>query len=336
MQADTITAGLDPTVLRLEEVSKAYGTKLAVDQVSFGMTTGSTLGLLGPNGAGKTSLIRMITTITRPDSGQIFFNGAPLNRLHPSQIGYLPEERGLYRKMNVGEHLLYLGQLKNMSREQAETTAREWLEKFDLGSYWKRKVEELSKGMQQQVQFIATVLHGPRLLILDEPFSGLDPLNAERLKQEILRLHREGTSIIFSTHRMEQVEELCEHIVLIHRGRKVLDGLLPEVRRQFRQNRYHVSFGGELPEGLLAPYSIISADVHSATLQLHADQHPNELLRRLLDARVEIHGFREMLPSLNDIFIRQVSEGRVDKWTGGQEDKRMGGQGTGGPAGPDF
>ena len=297
-----------PPIIKVTDVRKAYGEKVAVDDVSFAMPPDAILGLLGPNGAGKTSLIRMITTITAPDSGQIFFRGEPLAGYHPTQIGYLPEERGLYKKMYVGEHLLYLARLKGMDKASAEDRAREWLRKFNLEEQWDKKVEELSKGMQQQVQFIATVIHDPKLLILDEPFSGLDPVNATRMREEILRLHAGGTGVIFSTHRMEQVEELCEFIVLINKGQNILEGKVADIRRQFQENRYHLEYRGELPAGISERAELLNPTPQTVDLQLAEGQSGNDLLRYLLDAGVEIVGFREVLPSLNEVFIKKVTQ----------------------------
>ena len=295
-------------VIEVRDVRKTYGEKVAVDNVTFAMPPDAILGLLGPNGAGKTSLIRMITTITAPDSGQIFFQGAPLNGYHPTQIGYLPEERGLYKQMYVGEQLLYLARLKGMTARDAEARAREWLAKFDLEGQWKKKVEELSKGMQQQVQFIATVIHDPKLLILDEPFSGLDPVNANRMRAEILRLHAAGTAVIFSTHRMEQVEELCEYIVLIDKGRNILQGKVRDIRRQFIENRYRLTYSGEeLPAALSARYELLNPTVSTVDIQLREGETGNDLLRNLLALNIPIQGFQELLPSLNEIFIKRVT-----------------------------
>ncbi len=293
-------------ILQLESVSKSYGTKVAVNQLDFSMESGAILGLLGPNGAGKTSLIRMITAITQPDSGRIYFRGELLSSHHPSQIGYLPEERGLYKKMFVGEHLIYLGRLKGMEKTAAEQAARSWLEIFELQATWKQKVEELSKGMQQQVQFIATVMHEPQLLILDEPFSGLDPINTNRLKTEIRRLNAGGTSIIFSTHRMEQVEEICEEIVLIHQGSAVLKGNLAALREEYRQNRFELIFESRPPTDLLAAYELLEQQENRCVIQLREDQAPRDLLRSLLDGPTLLRSYRELLPSLNELFIRLV------------------------------
>ena len=295
-------------VIEVRNVRKTYGEKVAVDDVTFAMPPDAILGLLGPNGAGKTSLIRMITTITAPDSGEIYFQGAPLNGYHPTQIGYLPEERGLYKQMYVGEQLLYLAQLKGLTARDAEARAREWLAKFELEGQWKKKVDELSKGMQQQVQFIATVIHDPKLLILDEPFSGLDPINANRMRTEILRLHAAGTAVIFSTHRMEQVEELCEYIVLIDRGRNILQGKVRDIRREFIENRYRLTHPGDpLPPALAERYTLLNPTPSTVDIQLSEGESGNMLLRDLLVMNIHIQGFQELLPSLNEIFIKRVT-----------------------------
>lgn len=297
-----------PPIISVDNVRKTYGEKVAVDNVTFAMPPDAILGLLGPNGAGKTSLIRMITSITAPDSGKVYFNGEPLSGYHPTQIGYLPEERGLYKKMYVGEHLLYLARLKGLTKAEATDRAKEWLAKFGLAEQWDKKVEELSKGMQQQVQFIATVIHDPKLLILDEPFSGLDPVNATKMRQEILRLHANGTGVIFSTHRMEQVEELCEYIVLINHGANILEGKVADIRRRFQDDKFHLEFEGELPEGLAARYELLNPTPAGVDIQLRDGQKANDLLRYLLDHDLHIVGFRELLPSLNEVFIKQVTK----------------------------
>ncbi|MCB0529734.1 MAG: ATP-binding cassette domain-containing protein, partial [Saprospiraceae bacterium] len=234
-------------ILSIQNVVKTYGNYTAVDQVSFDVPKGSVFGLLGPNGAGKTSLIRMITTITGPDSGAIYLEGEKLNERTPEKIGYMPEERGLYKKMKVGDHLQYLAQLKGLTQEQAKKAIQYWFEKFGIEDWAPKKVEDLSKGMQQKIQFIATVIHQPRLLILDEPFTGLDPINTTLIKEEIARLNASGISIIFSTHRMEQVEEMCDHIVLINKGKNVLYGEVQDIKNQYKQNLYRVETQGDLP-----------------------------------------------------------------------------------------
>ena len=256
-------------VLQLEQITKAYRHHLAVDKVSFQVPKQSIFGLLGPNGAGKTSLIRIITTITRADSGSVILNGQPLNSNHPTQIGYMPEERGLYKKMKVGDHLLYLAQLKGLHKTEAKKRINGWLEKFNIEDWWNKKIEELSKGMQQKIQFISTVVHRPQLLILDEPFSGLDPINTNIIKEEIELLRKEGTSIIFSPHRMEQVEEICEHIVLINQGQNILEGRVQDVREQFKENQFEVRFGGALSDSLRSQLHIL--DEKPNLIKLQAD-----------------------------------------------------------------
>ena len=292
-------------ILQLSDVVKSYDKKVAVDQVSFSVPRGSIFGLLGPNGAGKTSLIRIITTITRSDSGKVFFDGEELNSRHPSQIGYMPEERGLYKKMKVGEHLLYLARLKGLSKEDATREIRSWMDKFEIGDWWGKKVEELSKGMQQKIQFIATVVHRPGLLILDEPFSGLDPINTNLIKEEIRELRRQGASIIFSTHRMEQVEEICEDIILINNGRNVLEGKVKQIRSDFKENLFRVEYEGALPD-LPDSFEVIENREGKLTVRLPDAAGSNQLLLFLMQKGLHVTAFQEILPSLNQIFIRQV------------------------------
>ena len=301
-------------ILKIDNVVKTYDKHIAVNKVSFAMPEGVIFGLLGPNGAGKSSLIRMITTITRPDAGQIFFAGEPLNNKHPEQIGYMPEERGLYKKMKVGDHLMYLAQLKGLSYQEAKTEIRHWLIKLNITDWWDKKVEELSKGMQQKAQFISTVIHKPRLLILDEPFSGLDPVNAELLKNEIYELHKQGTSIIFSTHRMEQVEEICDKIVLINKGKNVLYGAVKDIKQQFKENLYRIDFAenyAQLPD--LRDLNIVEQTPQYIKLKITGEQESNSVLRHLLDSGVPIKAYNEILPSLNEIFIKQVGEDNVQQ-----------------------
>jgi ABC-2 type transport system ATP-binding protein len=293
-------------VLKIENVTKSYDKNVAVNDVSFEMPKGSIFGLLGPNGAGKTSLIRIITTITGADNGTVYLDGEKLNNQHPEQIGYMPEERGLYKKMKVGEHLLYLARLKGLSKEAAKNEINHWFEKFGIEDWWDKKVEELSKGMQQKIQFIATIIHKPKLLILDEPFSGLDPINTNLIKDEIDELHRNGTSIIFSTHRMEQVEEICEHIVLINAGRNVLEGKVKDIKNDFKENIFNVEFEGELPDNFADFAEIVRQRGQSITVKLEEGIDSNELLRNLIQQGVHITAFHEILPSLNEIFIKQV------------------------------
>lgn len=293
-------------VLTLEEVVKSYEKHLAVDEVSFEVPGGSIFGLLGPNGAGKTTLIRIITTIIRADSGRIFFKGEVLNSDHPSRIGYMPEERGLYKKMKVGDHLIYLARLKGLSKTQAKESIHHWLEKFEITDWWSKKVNELSKGMQQKIQFISTVVHEPELLILDEPFSGLDPINTNLIKSEIRKLQEKGTSIIFSTHRMEQVEEICEHIVLINKGQNVLEGKVDDIKNTYKQNIFQIEFEGELSQKLVSDRSIIEKSSNKIRIQLEEEQDSNALLNQFLKEGIKVLSFNEIFPSLNEIFIRQV------------------------------
>jgi len=300
------------SILKLENVVKTYEQHTAVDNVSFEVPKGSIFGLLGPNGAGKTSLIRIITTITGADSGTVFLDGEKLNSRHPGQIGYMPEERGLYKKMKVGNHLLYLAQLKGLSAKEAREQIAYWFNKFSIEDWWDKKVEELSKGMQQKIQFIATVIHRPKLLILDEPFSGLDPINTNIIKSEIDEMHNNGTSIIFSTHRMEQVEEICEHIVLINQGKKVLEGEVARIRDQFKDNLYKISFQGTLPDDIQSldaaddSYQIVSQNAEEITVRAEEERASNHLLNHLIKSGVYIRSFNEILPTLNEIFIKQV------------------------------
>ena len=302
---------MSKNILRIEDVVKTYGKHVAVNHVSFDVPEGYIFGMLGPNGAGKSSLIRMITTITRPDSGRIFFNGEPLNSNHPEQIGYMPEERGLYKKMKVGDQLMYLAQLKGLSYDEARKQIKYWFERLDIVDWWGKKVEELSKGMQQKAQFIATVIHKPRMLILDEPFSGLDPVNANLLKDEIYEMHKNGTSIIFSTHRMEQVEEICDKIVLINKGENVLMGGVADIKQQFKENLFRIDYEGALPDGFATRATIVEMTPQYLTAKLETAHNSNDLLRFLLDGGVRVTAFNEILPSLNEIFIRQVGESNV-------------------------
>lgn len=296
------------SILKLENVVKIYDKHIAVNNVSFEVPKGTIFGLLGPNGAGKTSIIRIITTITRADKGQVYLDGEILNQQHPSEIGYMPEERGLYRQMKVGEHLMYLAQLKGLSKKEARHEIDYWLDKFDIQAWWDKKIQELSKGMQQKIQFITTVVHKPKLLILDEPFSGLDPLNTNLIKEEIDKLHQSGVSIIFSTHRMEQVEEICEHIVLISQGKNVLEGKMTDIKNRFKRNLFKIEYEGELPEDWLSHSTIIKQEAQAITIQVEQENQSNDVLRYLINKGVYIHSFNEILPTLNEIFIRQVGK----------------------------
>ncbi|MBK8965713.1 MAG: ABC transporter ATP-binding protein [Saprospiraceae bacterium] len=295
-------------ILSIQNVTKRYDKHTAVDNVTFDVPKGSVFGLLGPNGAGKTSLIRMITTITGPDEGEIRLDGEKLNDRTPEQIGYMPEERGLYKKMKVGEHLMYLAQLKGLSEKNARKEINTWFEKFEITDWWNKKVEELSKGMQQKIQFITTVVHKPKLLILDEPFSGLDPINTTLIKDEIRALNEAGISIIFSTHRMEQVEEMCEHIVLINRGKNVLFGEVNTIKNEFKQNLYRIETPDALPADFGEKFQVIPASNGYITVQLEHENQSGDLLRYLVQQNIHVTRFQEILPTFNEIFIRRVEE----------------------------
>ncbi|MCE1198805.1 MAG: ABC transporter ATP-binding protein [Marinilabiliales bacterium] len=296
------------------EVSKSYSDFKALSDVSISVEEGSVFGLLGPNGAGKTTLIRIINQITAPDTGTLTFNGKPMKADDIYRIGYLPEERGLYKKMKVGEQALYLGMLKGLSRREAMRELKIWFEKFEIISWWDKKVMELSKGMQQKVQFICTVLHKPKLMIFDEPFSGFDPINAELLKDEILRLKREGATIIFSTHNMESVEELCDHIALINKSKKILDGPTLNIREQYKSNIFDVAYKGDFQslEGKIGTrYAILehTEQARNNTLKIQFSEGGNSgaLIRDLVE-HVEIVSFNELIPSMNDVFIKVVKQ----------------------------
>ncbi|MCI4670852.1 MAG: ATP-binding cassette domain-containing protein [Bacteroidia bacterium] len=299
---------MDPAFLQVEAVTKAYDQHIAVNQASLSVPSGKIYGLLGPNGAGKTSIIRMITGITMPDSGKILFNGEPLNPDHARQTGYMPEERGLYKKMKVREQIIYLLSLKGMPVRDAANATDEWLEKLDLTEWKDHKTTDLSKGMQQKVQFISTVAHRPKLLILDEPFSGLDPVNAQLIEQEIYRLKEEGTTIIFSTHRMEQVEELCDYIGLISKGQMMLEDDITKVRRQFQKPIYRVDFVGDkqILEDMPG-FDVPKITDKSAMILLREGQDPKEIMKRLIESPLEIITFQLHLPRLNEIFIELVT-----------------------------
>lgn len=302
------------SILKLENVIKTYDKHTAVNNVSFDVPKGSIFGLLGPNGAGKTSLIRIITTITGADSGTVLLDGEKLNSNHPSQIGYMPEERGLYKKMKVGEQLMYLAQLKGLSKAKAKEQIDFWFKRLNIEDWWDKKVEELSKGMQQKVQFIATVVHAPKLLILDEPFSGLDPINTNLIKDEIRRMNDEGISIIFSTHRMEQVEEICEYITLINQGQILLGGKVADVKQEFKENLFKIDFNGELPTDLQSAddadvgWDVVKKEAGSVTVKVANEDASNRVLNYFLKSGIHINAFNEILPSLNEIFIKQVGE----------------------------
>jgi ABC-2 type transport system ATP-binding protein len=291
--------------LSLAHIEKRYGTYEASADVSFDIPKGSIFGLLGPNGAGKTTLIRMITRIIFPDSGTILFSREHLKEAHTNRIGYMPEERGLYKTMKVYEHLIYLARLKNLSGSEAATKVNYWMERFEIGSWKQKKIEELSKGMAQKVQFIATVIHDPELLILDEPFSGLDPINAKLIEDEIYNLKKLGKTIIFSTHRMEQVEEICDEIVLVNKGHKILSGGVAELKQQFKENKYSIRYDGILANGFGSQFDVVSAQDGEAIIKAGAST--NEILKYFIDHDVIVRGYNEILPSLNEIFIKAVN-----------------------------
>jgi ABC-2 type transport system ATP-binding protein len=302
-----------------EQITKQFGSHFALKNVSLEIPTNSIYGLLGPNGAGKTTLLRIINQITYPDSGQVLFDGEPLKAEHISMIGYLPEERGLYKSMKVGEQALYLAQLRGLSKAEAKKRLLFWFERLEIGDWWNKKIQELSKGMAQKIQFIVTVLHEPKLLIFDEPFSGFDPINANIIKEEILQLKERGTSIIFSTHRMESVEEICEYIALLHNAEKILDGKLSDIKKHYKNNIFNVAmaikerdaFINELAE----KFQIISSSYDKALAQLQFQiQLPSEDTRFLLNhlsSKGTVHNFVETIPSANDIFIKAVQSKSV-------------------------
>ncbi len=301
-------------ILEVKHIHKQYANHTALNDVSLAIEPQKIFGLLGPNGAGKTSLIRIINQITGPDQGEIFFNGEKLAPKHVDMIGYLPEERGLYKKMSVGEQVMYLAQLKGLKKNDAKTKLKEWFRKFEIESWWDKKIEELSKGMQQKVQFIVTVLHEPKLLILDEPFSGFDPINAQLIKKEILELREKGATIIFSTHNMGSVEELCDNIALINKSQKLLDGSVKEIRKQYSSSIYNIVFRGNLlgfTNAVWAGAEFLEKkseeDVHTVTLKLLRQNRPNDLLQAVLNSG-EILSFHEVIPSMNDIFISVVEQ----------------------------
>ncbi len=295
------------TLLSLQNLKKYYATQKAVDDISFDIKQGSIFGLLGPNGAGKTTLLRMITGIFYPDSGAILLDGAPFNPMVDiEKIGYMPEERGMYKKMKIGEQALYLAQLKGMSKADATEKIKYWFKKFEMESWWNKKVEDLSKGMSQKLQFVITVLHEPKLIILDEPFSGLDPLNANLIKDEIYALAKKGSTIIFSTHRMEQVEEICDHIVLVNLGKKILDGTVADIKQQFKENLFSIETEAGVSLSDSSAFSIVRTEAGKTFVKINEGFRSNDLLQQLITQNTQVIGFNEVLPSLNDIFIKLV------------------------------
>ena len=298
-------------MLKVSHIVKEYAKHRALDDVSLEVEKGTIFGLLGPNGAGKTSLIRIINQITGPDAGEVFFNGEKLNQSHINKIGYLPEERGLYKKMEIGEQMLYLAQLKGLSKADATNRIKYWFEKMEMQNWWKKKVEDLSKGMQQKVQFVATILHEPELIILDEPFTGFDPVNAEVIKNEILELNQKGATIIFSTHRMESVEELCDHIALINKSHKILDGSVKSIKNAYRNNTYSVGLTRAFDTSSLKTFEIISSkkeeESENFTIKLKDGFSTNDVLQELLPQTGIIY-LEEVIPSINEIFIEKVKQ----------------------------
>lgn len=302
-------------ILEVKNVVKQYGDYRALNEVSITVPKGSIYGLLGPNGAGKTSLIRIINQITLPDGGEILLDGEKLSPNHVQSIGYLPEERGLYKSMKVGEQCLYLAQMKGLSKSEAKKQLDYWFEKFDIQSWWDKKIQELSKGMAQKIQFVVTVLHKPKLLILDEPFSGFDPVNANLIKDEIIELNRQGTSVIFSTHRMESVEEMCDYIGLIHKSNKLIEGKLNDVKREYRTNNFQVGILTNNVEGLMydltQKFTVGQADFKSLNddlkLEIQLGNATSNELLHILTQRGQVTHFVEKIPSVNDIFIQTVS-----------------------------
>ncbi|MDW5290519.1 ABC transporter ATP-binding protein [Formosa sp. PL04] len=302
-------------ILEAHNISKKFGNFTALNDVSIEVPQGSIFGLLGPNGAGKTTLIRIINQIMMPDSGHVILDGEPLKNHHVKDIGYLPEERGLYKSMKVGEQALYLAQLKGLSKAEAKKRLHYWFDRLEIGDWWNKKIQELSKGMAQKIQFVVTVLHEPKLLIFDEPFSGFDPINANLIKDEILRLRDNGSTVIFSTHRMESVEELCDHIALINKSNKILDGKLTEIKRQYKSNSYEIGVKTSNIEGLhreltekfeVSPAQFKTIDEQlKLNVKMSSTENSNDLLR-YLTTKGEVSHFVELLPSTNDIFIKAI------------------------------
>ncbi|MGJ8714536.1 MAG: ABC transporter ATP-binding protein [Maribacter stanieri] len=307
-------------ILVANEVTKQFGSHTALKNVSLEIPKNSIYGLLGPNGAGKTTLIRIINQITFPDKGSVYFDGELLKPEHISQIGYLPEERGLYKSMKVGEQALYLAQLKGLSKAEAKKRLKYWFERLEIGDWWNKKIQELSKGMAQKIQFVVTVLHEPKLLIFDEPFSGFDPINANIIKEQILSLKENGTSIIFSTHRMESVEELCEYIALIHKSEKILDGKLSDIKKAYKNNIFKIGLETDNQQSLLnemeGKFQILSQEYDRIENQLNLSvQLPSNESREILSflsSRGNVNSFIETIPSANDIFIKTIQNKNID------------------------
>ncbi|HTQ66135.1 MAG TPA: ATP-binding cassette domain-containing protein [Puia sp.] len=295
------------SILEVRNLKKYFATQKAVDDISFNLEKGSIFGLLGPNGAGKTTLIRMITGIFYPDDGEISFDGKKFDPVNDVvNIGYMPEERGLYKKMKIGDQAVYLAQLKGLSQQEAMEKVKQWFVKFEMQSWWNKKIEDLSKGMGQKLQFVTTVLHEPKMIILDEPFSGLDPVNSNLIKDEIFNLAQKGASIIFSTHRMEQVEEICDHIILVNKGKKILDGSVSGVKQQFKENLFSIGLNHANTVSSPDIFEIIGKDNHNLIIKIRDGYKSNDVLQYFIQKNIEISSFNEKLPSLNDIFIKLV------------------------------
>ena len=299
-------------LIQCTDVCKSFGEKVALDHVSVDIPKGKIFGLLGPNGAGKTTLIRIINRITIPNSGTVLFDGRPITQEDVEKIGYLPEERGLYRKMKVGEQAMYFAQLKGMSARDAAMELKKWFVRFGIESWWNKKVEELSKGMAQKIQFITTVVHKPSLLILDEPFSGFDPVNAQVIREEILRLKDEGATIILSTHNMESVEELCDNIALINKSHVVISGGVDEIRRKYGNNNVELVYTGRSLRPVAGIFNVLSdqddTGRHTAVLEIVSGSDTNKVLKEILYQDVTVNSFKELVPRMNDIFIKLVTE----------------------------
>ena len=300
-------------IIECKNVSKSFGEKVALDNVSVEIPKGKIFGLLGPNGAGKTTLIRIINRITIPNFGTVLFDGRPITQDDVEKIGYLPEERGLYRKMKVGEQAMYFAQLKGMSYREAQEELKKWFVRFGIESWWNKKVEELSKGMAQKVQFITTVVHKPKLLILDEPFSGFDPVNAQVIREQILRLKEEGATIILSTHNMESVEELCDNIALFNKSHVVISGGVDEIRRQYGNSNVELIYTSEKElRPILGMFSVLSDQDdmgrHTAVLSLEKSATTNDVLKAIIEQGLTVNSFKELVPRMNDIFIKLVTE----------------------------
>ncbi|MBS1948447.1 MAG: ATP-binding cassette domain-containing protein [Bacteroidetes bacterium] len=295
------------SLLEVRNLKKYFATQKAVDDISFSLDKGSIFGLLGPNGAGKTTLIRMITGIFYPDEGNILLDGKKFDAENDvALIGYMPEERGLYKKMKIGEQAVYLAQLKGLSRHAAIERVKQWFIKFEMQSWWNKKVEDLSKGMGQKLQFVTTVLHEPKLIILDEPFSGLDPVNSNLIKEEIYDLAKKGSTIIFSTHRMEQVEEICDHIILVNKGQKILDGSVGNVKQQFKENIFSIALDRIPGIPVQQIFDVIGKNDSSLILRINNGFRSNDVLQYFIGQNINVVSFNEMLPSLSDIFIKLV------------------------------